>query len=204
MNAVSSGVDLFTNLGQDGKELTEEELVDLIRNINPSTAGMIEVYVTAERIMGYGVPEQYADTSAALISTTFSYMANAEMSEEEYEKEAKALNQILNVAITAKSHSTGKKLFGEILPSATETVDIFMDSNAVTHAFREVLLDENGNVEEGKEDAFGLSERIPTTSDDYTELVSALEAYTSEHHDAQTKLTVKALSALFGVSVNVQ
>ena len=204
MNAVSSGVDLFTKLGQDGKELTEEELVDLIRNINPSTAGMIEVYVTAERIMGYGVPEQYADTSAALISTTFSYMANAEMSEEEYEKEAKALNQILNVAITAKSHSTGKKLFGEILPSATETVDIFMDSNAVTHAFREVLLDENGNVKEGKEDAFGLSDRIPTTSDDYTELVTALEAYTSEHHDAQTKLTVKALSALFGVSVNVQ
>ena len=203
MNAVSSGVDLFTKLGQDGKELTEEELIDLIRNINPATAGMIEVYVTADRIAGYGVPTQYAETSAPLISTIFSYMANAEMSEEEYQKEAKALNQILSVAISAKSHASGKNLFGDILPTATETVDIFMDSNAVTYSFRTVLLDANGEVKEGKSDAFGLSEKIPTESEDYKELVAALEAYTDSHQDVQTKQTVKAIAALFGVSVNV-
>ncbi len=202
MNAVSSGVDLFTKLGQDGEELTEEEIVELIRNINPATAGMIEVYVTAERIRGYGVPDQYADTSASLISETFSYMANTEMSESEYEKEAKALNQILNIAISAKSHSDGNKLFGDILPSATETVDTFMASGAVTHAFREVLLDKNGDVKEGKFDAFGLGEKIPEGSEEYNELVDAMNAYTDAHQDAQTKLTVKAISALFGVPMN--
>ncbi|MBE6553541.1 MAG: hypothetical protein E7666_04270 [Ruminococcaceae bacterium] len=202
MNAVSSGVDLFTKLGQDGKEPTEEEIIELIRNINPATAGMIEVYVTAERIRGYGVPDQYADTSASLISETFSYMASTEMSEAEYEKEAKALNQILNVAISAKSHSTGKKLFGDILPTATETVDTFMASGAVTHAFRVTLLDENGEVKEGKFDAFGLADRIPEESADYIELVDAMNAYSDAHQDKETKQTVKAISALFGVPMN--
>jgi len=201
MNAVSSGVDLFTKLGQDGEELTEEQLIELIRNINPATAGMIEVYVTAERITGYGVPAQYANVSAGLISEIFSYMANTEMSETEYQKEAKALNQILNVAISAKSHASGKVLFGEILPSATETVDTFMASNAVTHALREELLDQNGDVKEGMFDVFGLSDKIPVTSPEYNELVGALNAYMGSHQDQNTKLTVKALSALFGIAI---
>lgn len=200
MNAVSSGVDLFTKLGQDGEELTAEQMIELIRNINPATAGMIEVYVTAERIESYGVPTQYAGVSAGLISNIFSYMANTQMSEEAYEKEANALNQILNVAISAQSHGSSKELFGDLLPTATETVSIFMDSSAVTYALRAELLDENGDVEEGKFDVFGLGEKIPTDSDEYKELVDALDSYTGSHQDEATKQTVGALYALFGIA----
>ena len=199
MNAVSAGVDVFTKLGKDNEQLTDEELVQLIRDINPQTAGMIEVYVTPDRIIGYGVPAEYSGTSAELLSTTFSYLAHAELTEEEFDKEAKALNQVLTVAITAKSHSSGRKLFGEVLPSATETVETFMASRALSHSLRVTMLDENGNVKEGKYDAFDLSERIPETSPEYQECVDAMTAYYEGAPTEDNYLTLKAISALLGV-----
>ncbi len=199
MNAVSSGIDVFTKLGNDNEKLTDEELVQLIRDINPQTAGMMEIYVTPTRIVGYGVDEQYSGTSAELLSTTFSYLAHAELSEDEFDKEAKALNQALNVAIAAKSHSSGRKLFGEVLPSATETVHTFMASKSLSYSLRTTLLDENGKVKEGKYDAFDLSERIPETSSDYQECVDAMNAYYQNAPTEENYLTLKAISALLGV-----
>jgi len=201
MGVVSQGVTVFTKLSDPNATLTEEELVELIRTINPQTAGMIEVYVTADRIIGYGVPEQYASSSAQLISETFSYMANSEMSDEEYANEAKALNQILNVAISAKSHSNEKELFGGILPSATETVDIFMASNAIASSLRSCMLDSNGNVKEGKFDLFGIGSMIPEDSNEYKECVDAFQRYYDNHHSEQTRQTLVAISALLGVPV---
>ena len=199
MNAVSSGIDVFTKLGNGKEKLTDEELVQLIRDINPQTAGMIEIYVTPERIVGYGVPTEYSGTSAELLSTTFSYLAHAALTEEEFDKEAKALNQVLTVAITANSHSSGRKLFGEVLPSATETVDTFMASKSLGYSLRTVMLDENGNVKEGKYDAFNLSERIPETSPEYRECFVAMHSYYQAAPTEENYLTLKAMSALFGV-----
>ena len=201
MGAVSQSVTVFTKLSDENAVLTEEELIELIRNINPQTAGMIEVYVTADRIMKYGVAQKYSGTSAQLIAEIFSYMANSEMNEAEYQKEAKALNQILNVAIAAKSHSEEKVLFGGILPSATETVEVFMSSKAVAHSLRASMLDANGEVLEGKFDVYDLSNRISPTSLEYQECVAAIQAYYTNHHTEENRQTLNAIAALLGVTV---
>lgn len=204
MGAVSQGVTVFTKLSDENAVLTEEELIELIQNINPQTAGMIEVYVTAERIEKYGVAQKYSGTSAQLISEIFSYMANAEMNDAEYQKEAKALNQILNVAIAAKSHSEEKDIFGGILPGATETVEVFMASKAVSHSLRSCMLDANGEVIEGKFDVFEIGSRISTDSSDYKECVQAIEDYYANHRTEENRQTLNAIAALLGVSASIE
>jgi hypothetical protein len=46
-------------LAADGT-ISEQELVDLIRNLNSQTAGMIEVYVTPQRLVDNKIPEKYS------------------------------------------------------------------------------------------------------------------------------------------------
>ena len=208
MNAVSGSVNVLTKLGKDGEQVSEEELVELIRNINPQTAGMIEVYATPTRIESYKVSPKYSGTSSELICSTFHYMAIDTMSEEQYQKEAKALNQVLNIALSAKEHSTEQHLFTKegqtgILPgNATETVETFMNSNAICYGLRTTMLDENGNIKDGKFDAFDLAAKLPETSTDYQDCLDAIEAYYAQHRDEQTQRSLLALSALLGVDAS--
>lgn len=205
MNAVSSSVTVITKLGKDGEEVSEEELVELIRNINPQTAGMIEVYATPQKIESYKVSPKYSVTSSELICSTFHYMANAEMSEEQYQKEAKALNQILTVALSAKENSGNRHLFTKegqtgVLPgNADETVETFMNSGAVRYGLVSTMLDENGNVKDGKFDAFELGAKLPQSSTDYQDCITAIDAYYAQHKDADTRVALLALAALLGV-----
>ncbi len=202
MQTIGDSVDVISKLG-DGKEVTEDDLIKLIRNINPQSAGMIELFVTPARIAGYGVDEKYASTSAPMISDIFAYMADTDMTDEEYEKEAKALNQVLNIAISAKSHASEDELFGGILPSATETVNTFVDSKAVSSSLRKNMLDENGNVLEGKFDVFELGEKIPEDSENYQEFVDAVKACYENDRTADTKATLTAITAILGISVEL-
>ncbi len=205
MNAVSGSVTVLTKLGKDGEQVPEEDLIALIRNINPQTAGMIEVYATPERIESYRVSPKYSSTSSELICAIFHHMANTSMGEEQYEKEAKALNQVLTMALSAKDHSSESHLFTKdgqngILPgSAEESVETFMSSGAICEALRKTMLDENGNVKEEKFDAFGVGSKIPETSTDRQDCEAAIAAYYAQHNDETTRLSLVASAALLGV-----
>lgn len=205
MTAVSQGVNVFNKLGKEGGTVAEEDLVVLIQNINPQTAGMIEVYATAERIESYNVPAKYAGTSSELIRNTFHYMANEQL--ENYDAEAKALNQILNIALSAKSHSGEKNLYTTdteqgILPgNATSTVEDFMNSHAISYGLRATMLDENNNIKNDKKDAFGLGGKMNQEAGDYQATVDAINAYYASHATEENKLTLTALAALLGVDM---
>ena len=194
--AISNSVEVLSKFGTDGEEVTLEDIESMISNINPNLAGMVEVYFSEDRLVSFGFPEQYADTSAALVSGVFHYMADSTMDESSYNKEAKALNQILSVALSAGSGDS-------MLSSPEEAIDIFMESNAISYALRTALLDENGEVREEKFDAFGLGEEIQPGSNAYNQFQNILTDYYETHHDENTKLTLKAVSALLGVSLNL-
>ncbi|MBR3895242.1 MAG: hypothetical protein IKJ35_08895 [Clostridia bacterium] len=208
MNAVSGSVTILTKFGKDGEELKEEDLIELIRNINPQIAGMIEVYATPERLESYRVPSKYSGTSSQLIGSIFHQMANDSMSDEQYQKEAKALNQILSLALSAKEHATEKHLFTQngqigVLPgSAAESVEIFLSSGAICEGLKNVMLDENGNVKEGKFDAFELGSKIPETSNDRQDCEAAIAEYYAQHHDESTRRSLVSFAALLGVHVD--
>lgn len=203
MVAVSSSVTVITKLGKDGEELSEEELIKLIENINPQTAGMIEVYATPQRLEGYKVSPKYSGTGSELITNTFHYMGNENL--ENYDAEAKALNQILKIALTARDNSSEKHLYTNgdqkgILPgNATETVNTFMNSRAIAYGITTTVLDDAGNVKEGKQNAFDLAGKMNTQNGEYQETVNAMEAYYAEHQDEATRKELIALAALLGI-----
>ncbi len=204
-NTVSQAVTVMGSMG-NGEDLKEEDIVKLIRNINPQTAGMIEVYATPTRfINSYGVPANQANVAAPLISNTFKYMADTDMDDEQYDKEAVALNQILTLVITARDHSEDPNhdnaLFGDdgILDSADHTVETLMSSHALAYSLRETLIQKDGTI---LFDPFELSDMLSEKEDRHEaeEIREAVVKYYDNHHDAETKETLILIGALMGVN----
>ncbi|MBQ9131898.1 MAG: hypothetical protein IJX62_05465, partial [Clostridia bacterium] len=201
MGTVAGSVNVMENLTKDG-EITEEELVDLIQNLTPQTAGMIEVYVTEVRLLEFGMPEEYAGTTAGLISSLFSYMAREDL--KDYNAEAKALNQILQIAL-ATDDSEKDKLFSSAegandgaLPTAKETVEILLGSQAIDYSLVNVLTD---GEKVTKFDPYGLGKDLPEDTQEYVECQNAVYEH-RENHPEVDDLVYEALAALFGVKLD--
>ena len=202
MSAVAGSVNIMDNLAKDGT-ISEEELVDLIRNLNAQTAGMIEIYVTPERLVENNIPEKHSVITSDLIKSLFGYIADSD--KQNSEVEAKALNQILNLALAAKE-SDDKQLFSSApgaddgkLPTATETVNTLLDSKAVRHALVDVLTDGSKVT---VVDPYGFSEKIAEGSESYVEFVDALYAYRDAHPEVND-LVFEALAALMGIEIDM-
>lgn len=198
--SVSKSVDVIQSLNNE-KDLSEEELEELIRTITPQSAGMLEVYATPERLESMGTPEQYSEKSSLLLVSMFSYMGREDL--ENYDAEAKALNQILNLVLAAKSDDTHDRFFSTEgqddgrLPSEKETVSVLMSSHATTFAVVDVLTDGTAVTDF---DPFGLSEKIDAEEEE-ARLVAAFRDYYASNSDADL-LTMQAMAALFGVHVD--
>ncbi len=196
MQTVSGSVSVVTKLGS-GETINEEELVELIQTLTPQTAGMIEVYVTPARMVGFGLPEQYAQVSSKMIASVFGYLA--EDAATNFDAEAKALNHMLTIAMSAKSNSqSGKPLFGGILPSAEETVSTLMSSNAIGYSLISVLTD---GTKVTSNDPFGLASRMVPNSVEEIEFTNAIRAYHQAHPETNV-LVLEALAATFGMTMS--
>lgn len=202
MGTIAGSVNIMEKLAEDGT-ITDEEMVDLIANLNPQTAGMIVVYVNADRLVENGVPEKHAPITSDLVKSLFTYMEKEDL--QDYDKEAKALNQILKIALAAKN-SEDKALFSSApgaedgkLPTAKETVDTLMDSEAVRYALVDVLTD---GTQVTLLDPYELGEKVNENSKDYQALQTALTEHRAAHPEIDD-LVYEALAALMGVEVDL-
>lgn len=195
LSSVSGSITVVTQMGK-GEEIKDEDLVEMIQNLTPSTAGMIEVYVTPGRMVGYGVPEKTAPMSASMLSSIFGYLAEDDV--EDFDAEAAALNQMLRIAMSAKE-SKEKELFGGILPGATETVNTLLGSKAVQHSLVTNMTDGEKVTEF---DPFELGSRTQgeSAADEVAEFTAALHAYYAQHPETDV-LVLEALAATFGITL---
>ena len=117
------------------------------------------------------------------------------------------MNLMLSMAMTAKD-SDSKKIFSSAegaedgkLPTAKETVDTVMNSEAVKYALLDVLT-KNGQVT--KFDPFGVGEKLQGKDDnqDYVDCQTAILEHRAAHPD-NDDLVYEALAALFGVEVEL-
>ncbi len=197
LTTVSKSMEVLKSMDSE-EELSEEELADLIRNINPQVAGMLEIYATPDRMVEFGTPEKYSEKSSLMMVSMFSYMGREDLPD--YNAEAKALNQILNVALAARDGES-KKVFSTEgqndgrLPSQRETIDILMNSHAVTFAVVDVLTDGEKVVDF---DPFGLGDNM--TDEDSATFEQTLNEYYAEHPETDV-LTMQAMAALFGLDI---
>ena len=199
--------DTITIMGNADKgELTEEEIEKMIRNINPQSAGMIEVYVTEDRLVEqYEVPHKFAVTAAPLVSNIFGYMATESLNDEQYAKEAKAINNILTLTMAARDNANdkdhSKHLFKEdendnesvLTTNAYDTVATLMASHAVADSLRKT---------EFGEDPFELSDMLHKNDnkDEAQDLKDAIGDYYANNRTDYNKETLKLIGTLFGFS----
>lgn len=205
VTAVSKTVTVITNYNKEGHEVTDEEIVSLIRSINRQSAAMLEIYSTPKRLESHNVPAKYSGVSAELLANVFHYMAETAMTDAQYDQEAKALNALLNVAFTARENSGSKYLFAKdgrvsvFTGTADDTVALFMNSHAITSALKESLL-KDGVVRPDRYDVYDLSAKQPADSTDYAECREAMLRYYEQHPTEENKLSLYALAALFGIT----
>ncbi len=199
--AIFKTVDVMSSMSKNNGELSDGEIEELIREINPQSASMIESFVTPDRMEEeYDMPTRYADTAAPLISNIFGYMGDAEMSDEQYQAESTAINNIMTVTMTARDNvrdpDHNQSLFGEdgvLGKDAKSTVNELMASESLAHSL---------NTTEFEEDPFELSEVMANNqdTDEGQELETAIREYYEENPTEETKQTLGNLAKLFGVS----
>lgn len=119
-------VQLSAKDGTNNAEM-DQKIQSLMQDLTPESASVLQTTATPSMMTGHGVPQQSAEPTASMISDLFGNLSKAKengMSEEEYQSEAKATTNLLNLAMNTGS-SENSSLFGS--DSATgKTADEFI------------------------------------------------------------------------------
>ncbi|MBQ3014497.1 MAG: hypothetical protein IJD75_05120 [Clostridia bacterium] len=205
---ISNAMDVLQNMNSSTEEgMTTEALTTVLKDLNPQTAGMMESYITEDRLAeDYGLNEEQSGTAAPIISDVFGYWNDPEvnMTEEESAKEAEALNDVMNLVTSASdkanSGESSKSVFGgedSVLgKSADETVETFMSSEALKHSLNKNS--ENGTLEE---DPFGMGDMLVNDENnaETEDLKNAMSNYYANSEDKENdKESLTNLGKLFG------
>ena len=209
---ISNAMDVLQNMNSSTEEgMDTEALTTVLKDLNPQTAGMMETYITEDRLAeDYGLNEEQSETAAPLISDVFGYWNEPgvaeKMTEEESKKEAEALNDVMNLVTSASdkanSGESNQSVFGgedSVLgKSADETVETFMSSEALKHSLNKNS--ENGTLDG---DPFGMSGMLDNSEGnaESEELKSAIGNYYANSEDKENdKESLTNLGKLFGLT----
>lgn len=196
--------------GVSGEGMEKNNLTVVLKDMNPQTAGMVESYITEERLQeDYAMPEKYSGTAAPLISDVFGFMGDPEqtenMTDAEYEQESEALNDVVTLVNSASdkanSGTASESVFGDpetsvLGKSAEDTVGTFMASESIKHSL-------NKNAEEGKleNDPFELGGMFAGEGEngEKAEFGAAMQQYYQNSEDKESdKESLTNLGKLFG------
>ena len=210
---ISNTMDVLQNMNSSTEEgMSQADLSVVLKDLNPQTAGMIESYITEDRLTeDYGLDAEQSSTAAPLISDVFGYMGSANLTEEECEKEAAALNDVMNLVTSASDRATSGESTGRVFSSgdatadgetdtsvmgksAEDTVATFMASESLKHSLE-------NNSEELENDPFGMQGMMDEDSEDKQELMDAMKGHYAASEDKEKDAKdLNNLGKLFGLS----
>lgn len=209
MKSLGKTVEVMKISADDGD--ATEAITELMQDLTPASAEALQEISTPDMVKKQGVNEKSAEPVANMMSDMFGNMSTAKengMSEEKYEAEAKAVNDMMSIAMSANK-SDGKTLFGaedsKTGITATDFVDRAVNSEVISETFVNSVYGKEGG-EEAKVDPL-LSNRQLSDSEK-TELVGALNAKWSEKtastaDEAEKAEYQKVLTSIASV-VNIQ
>lgn len=209
---ISNTMDVLQNMSSntEGGGMSQEDLTVVLKDLNPQTAGMIESYITEDRLQeDYALDAEQSATAAPLISDVFGYMGSADMTEEECEKEAEALNDVMTLVTGASDRvnneeTSAQTVFGEdpntsvMGKSAEDTVATFMASESLKHS-----LDNNSKNGTLEEDPFGLGDMMDEENEDKQQLMDAMKGHYEASEDKEKDANdLTNLGKLFGLGAD--
>ncbi len=199
--SLSSVVDVV-EAASDPNKNTSEAVSEMLADLTPESASVIQTMVTPAVVQKQGVPEKSAPAVSTAISDTFGNLSEAKengMSDEEYEKESHAVADMMNIMMASGNNSESNSTFGEgsqTGKSADEYLDTAFDSKVITKTVVETVY---GEGDEPKMDPFDSDRKLSDQEKD--EFLAAANRKWTEVD--QTELQQKEMIAL-GSIMNVK
>ncbi len=198
MNSVSSAVTLGNTM-QNGNLSSEEDVEKFVNTLNPTTASMMNDYISEDRMKDYGFSEDKATLSSDLVNNMFDHLAEQEVKSD---ADVLAVQQMMNVATLSKENTSASDgMFGRdgrLGKSAQDVIEIMVESDSVCHSLDKTLNSDAGVMV----DPLGFGEKMPEGSDDRKDFLKEAEDYKAAHAgDAEALARLTLVGALFGVQI---
>lgn len=188
-----------------------EQINELMKELTPTSAETLQQISTPELVKKNGVPQKSAEPVSDMLSDMFGNMSTAKeqgMSDEQYEKEAVAVNDMMKIAMSA-TKSQERSTFGENSAtgiSATEFVNRATDSQVISNTLVNSVYEEESDP---KMDPLASDKKLSEA--EKTELVGALDAKwktqlatsSDEAANAEYQKTLISIAAVLNVNVSV-
>ena len=176
LKSLGTTVDIIsTSANKDGN--TAEAVEELMKDITPTSAEVLQELSTPDTVKNYGVPDRSAGAVSDMMSDMFGNMSSAKddgrLTEEEYAKESLAVSGMMSVAMSA-GKSDGGPTFGENSATnitATEFVDRSADSVIISETFVNSVY---GDGDSAKMDPLASNRNL--SEEEKSELVGAIDA----------------------------
>lgn len=179
---------------------TKEAVDKMLDNLTPEAANVMQTMATPNVVKNYGVPENNAEPVANMISDTFGNLQDVPA--EEYDKEAAAVADMMNVMMAMGSGGSSSTFGGEESDtqlSADEYVSNVMDSKAMSKTLVDTVY---GEGDEPKVDPMNSGRNL--ASNERTELLESLNSkWAASPKDEATKRQIVAIAAMMNMVVEV-
>lgn len=182
----------------------------LSSSFDPTTTVIIKEIINDSNVLGSnmisgGGSSSVSQNSQKVLNVFVDKLASGEIDEEDYEKEAKAVDyamQMLNTSSSGESSGGIKDLYNNDPEGMGEMIDTLSDSKIAADSLNAIAYDEEGNL---TPDALELKEN--TDQEDIDTLLSECEKHykeeiTKEDCDVETLETnLKAIASIFGEDI---
>ena len=203
MGSLSDAVEVVENASGSDKS-SNESVKKLITNLTPATAPVLQAIAKPSVMRNYGVPKKSAEPVADVVSNTFKNLSDAKemgMSEEEYEKEAAAVSNMMDIIMNADKLDT-RSMFGESSitgVSASEYVNNIMDSTVMSKTIVEKV------YEAGEDPAKDpLNSGIKLKAEEKSDLMTSLnDRWDNSEKDEATKKEIVSVAAIMNLQIIV-
>ena len=207
-----SYVVLLTSVGDTVRVLEavnseHESLADVVKSLtkslNAESAKVLQTMAKPSMMVANGVPEASADASASLMSNMFGNLAEmgADMSDEDFEREAQAITNMTNLAMNLETDPENGT-FGEngaLGTTAEDFVNDILDSSVMSLTLRQTVY-----AEEGADPVMNpLNSSLSMDEDESADFLDALNARWMNETDTENEETRQSYVAL-GAMMNME
>ena len=209
LKSLGTTVDIIsTSANKSGN--TAEAVEELMQDITPTSAEVLQELSTPDTVKNYGVPDRSAGAVSGMMSDMFGNMSSAKeegrLTEEEYARESLAVSDMMAIAMSA-GKSGESATFGENSATnitATEFVDRATNSVVISETLVNTVY---GEAEDATVDPLASNRAL--SEEEKSELVGAIDAKwqaqlensSDEAANAEYQKTLTSVASIVNVNI---
>ena len=199
MQSLTGIIEVLEAAGDKSKD-TKEAVNKMLDNLTPEAANVMQTMTTPSVVQNYGVPEKNAEPVANMISDTFGNLQDVPA--EEYDKEAAAVADMMNVMMAMSSGGSNGTFGGEETDTqltADEYVTNVMESKAMSKTVVDTVY---GEGDEPKLDPMNSGRKL--SEGEKAEMLETLNNKWNESpKDEATRKQIVSIAAMMNMAVEV-